>query len=362
MLEETLRHITPLEEAQFALAQRRLDNLTKPRGSLGRLEEFAARLVAVAGREMPALSKKIVFVFAGDHGVTEEGVSAYPREVTRQMVLNFLRGGAGINALARHAGADVAVVDVGVDHDFSGTEGLIVRNVLRGTRNMARGPAMSRKEAVASVEVGISLASEYAGKGYGIMGTGEMGIGNTTPSAAIAALLAGRSVREVTGRGTGIDDDTLNGKVAVIERAIRVNDPDPSDALDVLAKVGGAEIGAIAGLCLGAAARRAPVVVDGFISTAGALIAQALCPAVTEYLFAAHRSAEAGHRAMLERLGLEPILELDMRLGEGTGAALAMLLIEGGLKAYREMATFGEADVSTAEEPSREAAGKEEGP
>jgi len=350
---ETIRMIRPVK-AEFAdEAQRRLDNLTKPLGSLGRLEEFARRLVAITENSMPSLDRKVIFTFAGDHGVAEEGVSAYPREVTRQMVLNFINGGAGINVLARHAGAEVVVVDIGVDFDFkpmlAGAQNALplqIEKVVSGTRNMRKGPAMSRQEAERCVETGIRLAEEYAEKGYKIMGTGEMGIANTTPSSAIAAVLTGRSVSDLTGRGTGIDDETLKNKIMVIEDSIAVNRPDPKDTIDVLSKVGGAEIGGIAGLIIGAAAMRIPVVIDGFISTAGALIAYNLEPNTKDYMFAAHNSVEKGHKAMLERIGLKPILDLDMRLGEGTGAALAMLVIEAGLKIYKEMATFGEAGVS----------------
>jgi nicotinate-nucleotide--dimethylbenzimidazole phosphoribosyltransferase len=350
LLRETVGRIGPLDEGLGAMAQRRLDSLTKPQGSLGLLEDMARRLVEITGNAMPSVGRKVVLTFAGDHGVADEGVSAFPREVTRQMVLNFLRGGAGINVLARHAGADVAVIDIGVDHDFEGVEGLLRKKVVRGTRNMALGPAMTGEEALRCIEVGIGLASEFSGRGYTLFGTGEMGIANTTPSSAIAAVLTGKSASEVTGRGTGITDSSLRKKAEVIERAIEVNAPDPGDPLDVLSKVGGAEIGGIAGLCLGGAANRVPVVVDGFISTAGALIACELAPGTRDYLFAAHRSAERGHGAMLEKLGLRPILDLGMRLGEGTGAALAMLVIEAGLKVYREMATFEGAGVSGRED------------
>jgi nicotinate-nucleotide--dimethylbenzimidazole phosphoribosyltransferase len=347
MLQETLKKIRPLSDEYAAKAQKRLDNLTKPPGSLGRLEEFARRLVMITENAMPDPGKKVVFTFAGDHGVTDEGVSAYPREVTRQMVLNFLSGGAGINVLARHAGSDVVVVDIGVDADFGEVQGLVSRKVVRGTKNMRKGPAMTRMEAEACINAGIELAGHYAKKGYRIFATGDMGIGNTTPSAAIVAVLTGKAVSEVTGRGTGIGDDALQNKIRVIEDSIALNRPDPKDPLDVLAKVGGAEIGGIAGLVLGAAAHRVPVIVDGFISTAGALIASGLEPLTKQYMFAAHNSVEVGHRIMLGMLGLRPVLDLDMRLGEGTGAALAMLLVEAGLKIYREMATFGEAGVST---------------
>ncbi|HSB30260.1 MAG TPA: nicotinate-nucleotide--dimethylbenzimidazole phosphoribosyltransferase [Candidatus Sulfobium mesophilum] len=350
---ETIRMIAPAKAELADEAQIRLDCLTKPVGSLGRLEEFARRLVAITGNSMPVLDKKIIFTFAGDHGVADEGVSAYPKEVTRQMVFNFLNGGAAINVLARHAGAEVVVVDIGVDFDFEAlredAQTLVpfqIKKVVRGTKNMRKGPAMSRQEAERSIETGIRLAEEYAEKGYKIMGTGEMGIANTTPSSAIAAVLTGRSVTDLTGRGTGINDEALNNKIRVIEDSISVNKPDPNDPVDVLSKVGGAEIGGIAGLIIGAAAMKIPVVIDGFISTAGALIAHSLEPRTKDYMFAAHTSVEKGHKAMLERIGLKPILDLDMRLGEGTGAALAMLLIEAGLKIYKEMATFGEAGVS----------------
>lgn len=350
MLHETLKKIRPLGADLAEKARKRLDSLTKPQGSLGRLEEFAERLVAITEKTMPVLDRKVIFTFAGDHGVADEGVSAFPREVTRQMVFNFLNGGAGINVLARHAGSDVVVVDIGVDYDFGKVDGLVSRKVVKGTRNMRKGSAMTREEAVACIDVGIELANEYAGKGYAIFGTGEMGIANTTPSSAIAAVLTGKSVSEVTGKGTGIDDQALRAKVRVIEDAIALNRPDPKDPLDVLAKTGGAEIGGIAGLIIGAAANRVPVVIDGFISTAGALVAYCLEPKAGQYMFAAHNSVERGHKAMLEKMGLRPILDLDLRLGEGTGAALAMLVIEGGLKIYREMATFGEAGVSTGEQ------------
>ncbi len=346
VLEDVLKSIKPVDSSLYEIAQKRLDNLTKPPGSLGRLEEFARRLVAIYKDTMPDIPRKVVFTFAGDHGVAEEGVSAYPSEVTRQMVFNFINGGAGINVLARHAGAEVVVVDIGVNHDFEDIQGLEKRKVLYGTKNMAKGPAMSREEALGCIEVGVELARQYAERGYRMFATGEMGIANTTPSSAIAAVITGRDVSEVTGRGTGIGDEALKRKVDVIKRAIEINSPDPSDPVDVLSKVGGAEIGGIAGLCLGAASLGLPVVVDGFISTAGALIAYALNPSVRDYMFAAHNSQEVGHRVMLEHMGLRPILDLDLRLGEGTGAALAMTIIDAGLKIYREMATFDEAGVT----------------
>jgi nicotinate-nucleotide--dimethylbenzimidazole phosphoribosyltransferase len=347
LLNNTLKRISAVNSEFSVIAQKHLDNLTKPPSSLGRLEEFARRLVTITGNKSPLLDKKVIFTFAGDHGVTAEGVSAYPKEVTPQMVFNFLRGGAGINVLARHAGAEVVVVDIGVDHDFGNVEGLVHMKVVRGTKNFARGAAMTREEAMQCIETGIKLANDYAQKGCGIFGTGEMGIGNTTPSSAIASVLTGRTVAEVTGKGTGISDESLKNKIRVIEEGLKVNNPDKNDAIDVLSKVGGTEIGGIAGIVLGAAANKIPVVIDGFISTAGALIAYCIEPKTADYMFAAHNSVEIGHKAMLEKMGLEPILDLNLRLGEGTGAALAMLLIEAGLKIYKEMATFGEAGVSS---------------
>ncbi len=346
MIKEAISKIRPLDKKFFKMARQRLDILTKPLGSLGRLEDFAARIVAIKEDTSPTLGKKVVFTFAADHGVTKAGVSAYPSEVTPQMVLNFLAGGAAINVLARHAGADVAVIDIGVNYDFGDIDGLIKKKVVSGTKNMLEGPAMTRAEAEQCIEVGIELVREYKRVGYGIMGTGDMGIGNTTPSSAIASVITGRPVAEVTGYGTGITEDALKNKVDVIEQAIAKNSPNASDAIDVLAKVGGAEIAAIAGVCIGAASERVPVVVDGLISTAGALIAHTLEPKCAEYMFAAHKSVEIGQAAMLEKMDLTPIVDLKMRLGEGTGAALGMSLIEAGLRIYKEMATFESAGVT----------------
>lgn len=344
-LNDALNAIAPLDVALLDKAQERLDMLTKPKDSLGRLEEFARKFVGITGDLRPGIKRKIIFTFAADHGVAAEGVSAFPKEVTPQMVLNFLNGGAGINVLSRHSGAEVVVVDVGVDYDFGEAPGLVKRKVVRGTGNIRKGPAMTREEAVRCVEVGIDLAREYASPGA-IFGTGEMGIANTTPSSAIIAAFSGEKVSTVTGRGTGVDDTVLKHKIKVIEESLRVNSPDPSDPLDVLSKVGGAEIAAIAGLIIGAAAQRVPVVVDGFISTAGALVAFELNPLVRDYIFASHNSVEKGHRVMLERMNLKPFVDLDLRLGEGTGAAIGISLVEAGVKIYNEMATFGDAGVS----------------
>lgn len=343
-LQETLDRIQPVSATRLDAVQARLDRQTKPPGSLGRLEEFARRFAAITGRE--EVRARTVFTFAGDHGVTAEGVSAFPREVTPQMVLNFLNGGAAINALARQVGAEVMVVDMGVDYEFSAHPGLLDRKIAPGTANLAVGPAMSRDQALQSLEAGIAIAMDCAASGIDLVGTGDMGIGNTTPSAAIAAVFTGLPPERVTHRGTGIDDAGLVRKLSAITRGLQVNRPEPGDPIDVLAKVGGFEIGGIAGLVLGCAAVGLPVVVDGFISTAGALIASELHPQVRDYMFAAHRSVEIGHTAMLERIGQRPILDLDLRLGEGTGGALAMGLIDAALRGLREIATFEAAGVS----------------
>jgi nicotinate-nucleotide--dimethylbenzimidazole phosphoribosyltransferase len=338
--------IEPLKEEWFEQAWARLDNLTKPKGSLGRLEELAAQLVAIFEHPFPQISKKLSFVFAGDHGVTEEGVSAFPKEVTAQMVFNFLRGGAGINVLARFAGAEVKVVDVGVGHEFENLTDLISKKVCPGTRNFAKEPAMTREEALRCLEAGYELAKEAISKGYNLIGIGDMGIGNTTPSSAITAVITGKPVEEVTGRGTGINDHFYRKKIEVIKRAIELHRPDPQDPLDVLSKVGGTEIGACAGVALACAENRVPVVMDGFITGAGVLVAYKINPLVKNYVIASHRSMERGHQAQLEYMRLSPLLDLNLRLGEGTGAALAMLLVEAALKIYHEMATFESAGVS----------------
>jgi nicotinate-nucleotide--dimethylbenzimidazole phosphoribosyltransferase len=346
IVQTTIARIQPVNTDLLTQAQTRLDNKTKPLGSLGLLEEFARRVAAISGSLQPDTTRKVIFTFAGDHGIVEEGVSLFPKEVTPQMVFNFLAGGAGVNVLARHVGAEVRVVDVGVDFDFENAAGIIHRKVARGTRNFAKGPAMTRDETLAALQVGIDLADQCKAEGIGLVGTGEMGIGNTSPSSAIIAAISGISVRKLTHHGTGINDEVLEHKIRVIEQGLALNKPDATDPLDVLTKVGGLEIAAIAGLVLGCAANSIPVVIDGFISTAGALIASELHPNVRDYIFAAHQSVEIGHRFMLERIGVRPILDLDFRLGEGTGAALAMGLIEAGVKVLNEMATFEQAGVS----------------
>jgi nicotinate-nucleotide--dimethylbenzimidazole phosphoribosyltransferase len=345
-LHETIRRIKPLNHEYRKQAQSRLDRLTKPLGSLGRLEELAAQYVMITGEMKPNVPRGVVFTFAADHGVTTEGVSAYPREVTPQMVLNFLRGGAGVNVLAHHVGVEVRVVDIGVAYDFGSVPGLIGKKVMPGTRNFLSEPAMSRAQAEQSVLVGVELATQAAQESIGLIGTGDMGIGNTTASAAITSVMTGQPVAEVTGRGTGIDDATHARKVSVIQQALDRHRPDRADALDVLAKVGGLEIGGLAGLILGAAAARVPVVLDGFIAGAAALIAIGLQPICSDYLIASHRSVERGHQAILDHLGLKPLFDLDLRLGEGTGACLGMSLVFAAIKILTEMATFDEAGVS----------------
>ena len=314
--------------------------------------DLAEDLAGMTGSLHPAIKRKMIVTMAADHGITAEGVSKYPSEVTLQMVHNFVAGGAGINALARQVGAEVVVIDMGVAGDLSemAEAGKIIsRPIAPGTANMSRGPAMTREQAIAAVEAGIGLAREL-GSLCDVFGTGEMGIGNTTPSSAIVSILSGSSVSEVTGRGTLIEDEQLEHKISIIEKSIAVNRPDPNDPIDILAKVGGFEIGGIAGLILGAAALKKPVLVDGFISTAGALIAKKLAPLSVDYIIAAHRSQEKGHRIALECLGKESLLDLNMRLGEGTGAALAMNLLEAAIGILTEVATFEEAMVSKAEE------------
>ncbi|MFY9268959.1 MAG: nicotinate-nucleotide--dimethylbenzimidazole phosphoribosyltransferase [Candidatus Manganitrophaceae bacterium] len=370
LLEETLQEIQPVDPRQREQIQQRLDRLTKPPGSLGRLEELAVWYGAARGEIKPTLRKKGVVVFAADHGVTEEGVSAYPKEVTAQMVYNFLRGGGAINALARHTGAEVTVVDIGVAHDFEvkGLPGLRNAKIRPGTANMALRPAMLASEARAAIEVGLVMAEEMARSGVDLIATGEMGIGNTAASSAITSLITGHPVSTVTGRGTGLDEPRRMRKVAVIERAIARNFPDrrdpesplcasvplclsfpQNDPLNVLAKVGGLEIAGLVGLILGGARRRIPVVLDGFIAGAAALVAVSLKPPVRDYLLASHRSAEPGHGSALAWLQLIPVLDLNLRLGEGTGAVLGMGLVEAGVKILSEMATFEEAGVSERE-------------
>jgi nicotinate-nucleotide--dimethylbenzimidazole phosphoribosyltransferase len=349
-LQQLIAQIKELDHQAMSAARARQDMLTKPQGSLGRLEALSVRVAGITGNPRPRIEHKVIVTMAGDHGVVAEGVSAYPQEVTLQMVYNFLAGGAAINVLSRQIGARVVVVDMGVAAPLEPHPKLVDKKVASGTANMAMGPAMTHEQAVRALEAGADVVEDELAHGLDILGTGDMGIGNTTPSAAIACTLTGWPALDVVGRGTGVNDAGLARKVAVVERALAVNRPDPDDALDVLAKVGGFEIGGLAGAMLAAAAHRRPVVVDGFISTAAAMIAVGLAPRVRPYLIAAHRSQERGHRLMLDWLNLKPLVDLGLRLGEGTGAAIGISLTEAACKILVEMATFDEAGVSEKDE------------
>ncbi len=343
---EWIARIQPLDETAMQSARQRQDRLTKPRGSLGRLEALSVQIAGITRQAMPQLRHKVVTVMAGDHGVARQGVSAYPQEVTPQMVLNFLGGGAAINVLARQAGARVVIVDMGVAADLPPHPGLVVRKIAYGTADITSGPAMSRSQAENAIQAGAEVVEQELLNGLDILATGDMGIGNTTPSAAIAAA------EQIVGRGTGVDEAGLQRKRSVVRQALQVNAPDPRDGLDVLASLGGFEIAGLAGAILASAANSRPVVIDGFISTAAAMIAVSLCPQVRGYLIAGHASPELGHRRMLEWLQLDPLLDLGMRLGEGTGAVLAMTIAEAACKILGEMATFDEAGVSEKNEHS----------
>ena len=347
-LSRTLKEINPLDSKAMEAARARQDELTKPKGSLGRLEELSIQIAGIKGRTIAGFEHKAIITMAADHGVVNEGVTLYPQEVTAQMVSNFLNGGAGINVLARFVGARVIVVDMGIARDLPPHSDLICRKIAYGTKNMAQQAAMTPSEAVRSIEAGIEIVEAEIAKGLDIVGTGDMGIGNTTASSAICAAITGEPVEKVTGRGEGLGNEQLAHKVRVIEKALELNKPDPREPIDVLAKVGGFEIGGLAGVMLGAAAHHIPVVIDGFISGAAALIATKLSAQLKNYLIPAHLSAESGHRVLLQYLGLTPLLNLEMRLGEGTGAALGMVIVEAAVKTLAQMATFGEAGVSKA--------------
>ncbi len=344
-LASLIKEIRPPDRRAARLARERQRQLTKPPGSLGRLEELAIRLAGITGSPVPVVNHKVIFILAGDHGVVRQGVSPYPQEVTAQMVANFLAGGAAINALARTAGARVVVADFGVINPPA-HPGLRACRVGAGTADFTAGPAMTRDQAVATVERGMELVEAELEAGLDLVGTGEMGIGNTTTAAAVVSALLEVPPERTVGPGTGLDRAGVSRKARVVEAALLQNRPDPADPLDVLAKVGGFEVGGLVGVILGAAARRRPVVLDGYITGAAALLAVRLCPPVRHYLIASHRSAEPGHRLVLGALGLRPLLDLGMRLGEGTGAALAFTIIEAALRAHREMRTFAEAGVS----------------
>ncbi|MGF7184590.1 nicotinate-nucleotide--dimethylbenzimidazole phosphoribosyltransferase [Desulfitispora alkaliphila] len=346
LLRETVSKIGELDRDAMEKCKERLDSLTKPPGSLGVLEDLAIKLAGIREQVLNQVDKRSVLVMAGDHGVVAEGVSAFPQEVTPQMVLNFLNGGAAINVLSHHAGANVKVADIGVASDMNYPQ-LINKKVRRGTDNMAKGPAMTRDEAIKAIEAGIEIAEAEIKAGVNLLATGEMGIGNTTASSAIL-VGSGLELDVVVGRGTGLNDEGLERKRQAIKRAIEINQPDPQDGLDILHKVGGLEIGAIIGVILAAAANRIPVIIDGFIAGAAAVIAARIEPKSLDYIIPSHSSAEPGHARALNSLGLRPYLELDMRLGEGTGAVLAMHLVEASCKIVSEMATFADAGVSRA--------------
>ena len=354
-IKETIEEIRALDEAAMQSARARQSTLTKPLRSLGVLEDLSVKVAGITRNHMPEIKEKVIITMAGDHGVADEGVSIFPKEVTSQMVYNFLRGGAAINVLARHIGARVVVVDMGVAADIElkpvehRSYDFINRKIAYGTANMTKGPSMCYEDAERSIEAGIEVLEHEIEKGVGIVGVGDMGIGNTTPSSAIVAFITGAPVEKVTGRGTGLDDGGLESKIKTIKKAIELNKPDRGDAIDILAKIGGFEIGGMAGVMLAAASHRIPVVVDGFISGAAALIAYELSPKIRDYLIASHLSVEAGHRDILDHLGINPLFDLNMRLGEGTGAALGINLVEASCKILREMATFEEAGVSEKE-------------
>jgi len=342
-----VEEIEPIDKKLMEQAQRRLDNLTKPKGSLGRIEELARRIVGITGKLEPCLEKKVIFVMTGDHGVTEEEVSAYPMEVTSQMVYNFLQGRAAINVLAENVKAKVIVVDMGIAKNLKSHPDLIVRKIGYGTNNISKCPAMDKEEAAKAVTAGIEVFEEELKRsGIDIMGTGDMGIGNTTASSAIVACITKSRVEEVAGRGTGINDEALQKKIEVIERALRINHPDSENPIDVLSKIGGYEIAGLAGCILAAARYRVPVVLDGFISTAAALISIKFSLKVKEYLISSHNSVEKGHKIALSYLNQKPLFDLSMRLGEGTGAALGIGLADISTKILTQMATFKEAKVS----------------
>lgn len=351
LLDRTLQRIAPIDPDWIRKAEARQLELTKPPGSLGRLEEIANRCAAIFQSLSFTVAKPRLVIFAGDHGVCAEGVSPFPQEVTTQMVLNFLHDGAGISCLARSGGIELKVVDVGMAHNLPEAAGLIRRNVAAGTRNFCVEPAMTRDEAQAAIEVGVEMANQAVEDGCELLGFGEMGIGNTTSASALAAALTALPVTAVIGRGTGADDACVARKISAVERGLARHAAHLADPLDLLASIGGLEIAAMCGFCLGAAARRRPVLTDGFIATAGAAVAVRLHPAVRDYLFAAHGSVEPGHKHLLELIGQRPLLDLQMRLGEATGAALAMRLVEAAVSAFTGMATFAAAGVSAAGQP-----------
>jgi len=325
-------------------AQARLDSLTKPLGSLGRLEGIVKSFAGITGELFPKVDKKTVIIMCSDNGVVEEGVSQSTKEITSSVTRNFMKGITCINVLSRHAGADIVVVDIGVDDDLN-VEGIINRKIRKGTWNIARGPAMTRDEAIKAMEVGIDIVRDLKQKGVNVLGTGEMGIGNTTTSSAVSAVLTGNSIEKMVGKGAGLSSEGLKRKIEVIKKAIEINKPDPNDPIDVLAKLGGFDIAGLAGCFLGAAAYRVPILIDGFISATAALVALKIKPEIREYIFPSHGSAEPGTAAVMEAIGFEPMLNLGMRVGEGTGAAIAFHIIDAAFAAYTQMGTFNDANI-----------------
>jgi nicotinate-nucleotide--dimethylbenzimidazole phosphoribosyltransferase len=351
-LEKITSAIRPIDHSWLERAAERQNRLTKPPRSLGRLEEISCRLAAIQQTLSPGVDHKRVVVFAGDHGVTEEGVSPYPSEVTAQMVANFLRGGAAINAVAKTVGADLVVVNAGVASPIPQIENpskhvrFVQKPVRKGTRNFTKEPALTEEETVRALLLGSEMAYEAKQAGVNLIGMGEMGIGNTTSASAITATLTESSAAAVTGRGTGVDDEALLRKQRIVDQGVRLHAPSADDPFHILQSLGGLELAGLAGLCLAAAANRMAIVCDGFIATASAAIAVKMCPAVSDYLFCGHLSTEPGHAIILGFLGKKPLLQLDMRLGEGTGAALSMSVIDAAVRTFVEMATFESAGVS----------------
>ena len=346
LLEKIIAGIKPLNQEIMEQAKKHQAQLTKPPGSLGILEELAIKIAGIRSELFPELKKKRVVVFAGDHGVVEEGVSAYPKEVTAQMVYNFLRGGAGINAIARKVGAEVEVVDIGVEQDFPELEGLVSKKLRKGTRNFIKEPAMTREEVIKAIEVGIERAQVAFEEGVDMIAGGDMGIGNTTPSSALFCAYLGLAPEEVVGAGTGLNEEQIKHKAEVVRKALSKHQELFSDPLEILRAVGGYEIAGLCGLYLGSAERRMVILVDGFIATAGALSAIRLCPLLKDFLIFVHCSEEKGHRIVLEKMGVKPLLDLKLRLGEGTGACLGMEIVESALFCHNQMATFESAGVS----------------
>ena len=343
-LDKALNMIGRLDIDLMSRVQERLDSLTKPLGSLGRLEDTVKQLAGITGRYYPEVDKKAVVIMCSDNGVVDEGISQAPKSITSSVTRNFMKGITGINVLSRHAGADIMVVDIGVDDELD-LEGIRNKKIRRGTWNIIKGPAMTRDEAVRCIETGIEMVGELKGKGYNLLGTGEMGIGNTTTSSAVASVLTGISPELMVGRGAGLTTEALTNKVEVVRKAIGINSPDPKDAVDVLAKVGGFDIAGLSGCFIGAAAHRIPILIDGFISSTAALAAVNIKPEVKNFIFPSHGSAEPGSKRVMEALGMEPMLNLSMRLGEGTGAALAFHIIDAAVAAYKNMGTFGDANI-----------------